>query len=154
MASRPQKSLPWIRPERNSPVSLQAQIAQWLEQLIVSGRLGPGDRLPSEAALGERLGVSRVTLRLAIDDLLYSTALRTYLDSIDRIIGKAVFRKEDATQNACGQRNGHTTHIPRLPKRSERARVVQAGRSRRRSPKFKTMLILNLKPQHAVPSLS
>jgi DNA-binding GntR family transcriptional regulator len=64
------KSLPWIRPERNSPVSLQVQIARWLEQLIVSGRLAPGDRLPSEAVLVERLGVSRVTLRLAIDDLV------------------------------------------------------------------------------------
>jgi GntR family transcriptional regulator len=68
--SRQTKALPWIRPERNNPVSLQAQIARWLEQLIVSGRLGPGDRLPSEAVLVERLGVSRVTLRLAIDDLV------------------------------------------------------------------------------------
>jgi GntR family transcriptional regulator len=70
VALRPPKSLPWIRPERNSPVSLQAQIARWLEQLIVAGRLGPGERLPSEAVLVERLGVSRVTLRLAIDDLV------------------------------------------------------------------------------------
>jgi GntR family transcriptional regulator len=49
---------------------MQAQIAHWLEQLIVSGRLGRGERLPSEAALVERLGVSRVTVRLAIDDLV------------------------------------------------------------------------------------
>lgn len=69
MAQRVAK-LPWIRPARNSPVSLQAQIARWLEHLIASGRLGAGDRLPSEAVLGERLGVSRVTLRLAIDDLV------------------------------------------------------------------------------------
>ena len=41
--------LPWIKPERSSPVSLQLQIARWLEELIVSGKLGPGERLPSEA---------------------------------------------------------------------------------------------------------
>jgi GntR family transcriptional regulator len=51
-------------------VSLQAQIARWLEELILSRRLGPGERLPSEATLVERLGVSRVTVRLAIDDLV------------------------------------------------------------------------------------
>ncbi|CAN5901053.1 GntR family transcriptional regulator [soil metagenome] len=64
------RPLPWIKPERNSPVSMQAQIAGWLEQLVVSGRLGPGERLPSEATLVERLGVSRVTVRLAIDELV------------------------------------------------------------------------------------
>jgi GntR family transcriptional regulator len=70
VGSRQSRALPWIRPERNSPVSMQAQIAHWLEQLIGSGRLGAGDRLPSEATLVERLGVSRVTVRLAIDDLV------------------------------------------------------------------------------------
>ncbi len=70
MGTRPSRSLPWIRPERNSSVSMQAQIAQWLEHLIGAGRLGAGDRLPSEATLVERLGVSRVTVRLAIDDLV------------------------------------------------------------------------------------
>ena len=62
--------LPWLKPERNNPVPLQTQIARWLEQLIVSGRLAAGDRLPAEAVLVERLGVSRVTLRLAMDDLV------------------------------------------------------------------------------------
>ena len=69
---RPQQTRPfsWIRPERNSPVPMQTQIARWLEQLIVSGSLRAGDRLPAEVALVERLGVSRVTVRLAMDDLV------------------------------------------------------------------------------------
>jgi len=78
------RPLPWIKPERNSPVSLQTQIGRWLEQLIVSGQLGPGERLPSEAALVERLGVSRVTVRLAIDDLVAR-------DLITRSHGKGSF---------------------------------------------------------------
>jgi GntR family transcriptional regulator len=76
--------LPWIKPERNSPVSLQLQIARWLEELIVSGKLGPAERLPSEAALVQRLGVSRVTVRLAIDDLVAR-------DLITRSHGKGSF---------------------------------------------------------------
>lgn len=70
MRSQKARPLPWIKPERNSPVPMQTQIARWLEQLIVSGRLGAGDRLPAEVALVERLGVSRVTVRLAMDDLV------------------------------------------------------------------------------------
>ncbi len=70
MRSQTPRALPWIKPERNSPVPMQTQIVRWLEQLIVSRRLGAGDRLPAESMLVERLGVSRVTLRLAMDDLV------------------------------------------------------------------------------------
>ncbi|WP_296325379.1 GntR family transcriptional regulator [Reyranella sp.] len=49
---------------------LQTQIARWLEHLIVSGSLRAGDRLPAEVTLVERLGVSRVTVRLAMDELV------------------------------------------------------------------------------------
>jgi DNA-binding GntR family transcriptional regulator len=68
-STRPQ-ALPWIRPERNSPLSMQAQIARWLETLIVKGRLAAGEQLPAETVLVEKLGVSRVTLRCAIDELV------------------------------------------------------------------------------------
>jgi DNA-binding GntR family transcriptional regulator len=70
MRSHTPRALPWIKPERNSPVPMQTQIARWLEELIVSGRFAAGDRLPAESRLVERLGVSRVTLRLAMDDLV------------------------------------------------------------------------------------
>jgi GntR family transcriptional regulator len=46
-----------------------AQVAQELRQRIVSGDLGASGALESEAALGQRYGVSRVTVRRALDEL-------------------------------------------------------------------------------------
>jgi DNA-binding GntR family transcriptional regulator len=83
----------WIRPERNSPVPMQAQIARWLEQLIVSGALGAGDRIPAEVALVANLGVSRVTVRLAIDDLV-SRGLITRAHGKGSFVSPAIVRHD------------------------------------------------------------
>lgn len=93
------RALPWIKPERNSPVPMQTQIARWLEQLIVSGRLAAGDRLPAESVLVERLGVSRVTLRLATDDLVARGL-------ITRSHGKGSFVSSAAVQHDILSRQG------------------------------------------------
>lgn len=45
------------------------QIAEKLQAEILSGILSPGDALPSEAQLGERFSVSRVTVRQALKAL-------------------------------------------------------------------------------------
>ena len=42
------------------------RIGSWLEQLIVSRTLAPGDKLPSEVEIANALGVSRMTLRQAL----------------------------------------------------------------------------------------
>jgi DNA-binding FadR family transcriptional regulator len=48
---------------------LSDRIAQELEQSIIDGALSPGERLPAERQLAERLGVSRPSLREAIQKL-------------------------------------------------------------------------------------
>jgi len=48
---------------------LSDQIAQQLEHMIADGTLAPGARLPAERQLSERLGVSRPSLREAIQKL-------------------------------------------------------------------------------------
>ena len=54
---------------RENATSLYAQIATRLLEEMEAGLYEPTGRLPSEAALGERFGVSRVTVRLALDKL-------------------------------------------------------------------------------------
>jgi DNA-binding GntR family transcriptional regulator len=46
-----------------------AQIEDRLAEAITGGDLGAGDRLPPERVLAERFGVSRMTLRQALDSL-------------------------------------------------------------------------------------
>lgn len=55
--------------DKNSSVSLHIQIRNELLGEILSGKLEPGDRLPSEREMQERFGVSRTTARLALADL-------------------------------------------------------------------------------------
>ena len=40
-----------------------------IKDMIVSGELGPGDRLPPEKELSERLGLSRSSMREAVKAL-------------------------------------------------------------------------------------
>lgn len=54
---------------RDSTTSLYEQIAHRLLEEIQRGDFEPTGKLPSEAELGERFGVSRVTVRLAVGKL-------------------------------------------------------------------------------------
>ncbi|NEL53004.1 GntR family transcriptional regulator [Modestobacter sp. CPCC 205119] len=56
--------------DRSSPVPLYFQVAQQIEAAIDSGTLAPGDRLENEVALADRLGLSRPTMRQAIQSLV------------------------------------------------------------------------------------
>jgi DNA-binding GntR family transcriptional regulator len=56
--------------DRSSPVPLYFQAAGKLEQLIESGEMPVGGRLDNEVELAERLGVSRPTMRRAIQYLV------------------------------------------------------------------------------------
>ena len=59
-----------IRVDRNSPVPLYFQAAQYLEQMIESGELPMGTRLDNEADLAGQLGLSKPTMRRAIEYLV------------------------------------------------------------------------------------
>jgi DNA-binding GntR family transcriptional regulator len=59
-----------IMVDRYSPVPMYYQVAQQLEHAIETGELAPGTRLDGELALAAQLGVSRPTLRRAIEYLV------------------------------------------------------------------------------------
>jgi DNA-binding GntR family transcriptional regulator len=56
--------------ERSGPIPLYHQLASRIEAAIVDGRVPAGARIDNEVALGERLGLSRPTIRRAIQDLV------------------------------------------------------------------------------------
>jgi len=56
--------------DRTSPIPLYFQVAQHLEQAIAGGGLPPGARLDNEVQLASMLGLSRPTMRQAIQHLV------------------------------------------------------------------------------------
>lgn len=52
-----------------TPETASDSAVRFLRAMIFSGELRPGDRLPPERDLGTRLGISRMTLRLALKAL-------------------------------------------------------------------------------------
>ena len=56
--------------DRSGPIPLYYQLASRIEAAILDGRIPAGARIDNEVGLGERLGISRPTVRRAIQDLV------------------------------------------------------------------------------------
>jgi DNA-binding FadR family transcriptional regulator len=63
------------------PRRLYQQVADQLRGLLDSGEYGPGDRLPAERELAERLGISRPTVREALIALEVEGRIRIKVSS-------------------------------------------------------------------------
>ncbi len=59
-----------ISVDRRSPVPLYFQVSHQIEEAIEAGTLEPGHKLDNEIALADRLGLSRPTMRRAIQELV------------------------------------------------------------------------------------
>src|SRR3954454_11629279 len=59
-----------LRIDRSSPVPLYHQLAEQLSAAVMDGRLEPGDPFENEMAMCERLGLSRPTVRRAIQEMV------------------------------------------------------------------------------------
>jgi DNA-binding GntR family transcriptional regulator len=59
-----------ISVNRSSPVPLYFQVAEQLEKAILDGSLAAGDRISNEVSLAKKLGLSRPTMRQAIQLLV------------------------------------------------------------------------------------
>lgn len=56
--------------DRSSPVPLYFQVAEQIERAIVEGELGPGQKIDNEVSFALALGLSRPTMRQAIQTLV------------------------------------------------------------------------------------
>ena len=71
---------------------LSTSVVRQIEGLILRGILRPGERLPSERELAERLGVSRPSLRDAVAELQDQGLLATRAGSgiyVAEVLGSA-----------------------------------------------------------------
>lgn len=103
--------------------TLQQRIRQMVSAAILSGRLRPGDRMPSSRGLAEHLGVSRITVTLAYTELVSSDYLTSrgrsgyfVSDSVPvHPAFKPVARRDEAVDWA-GLTGGRFTALERVEK--------------------------------------
>lgn len=86
-----------ITVDRTSPVPLYYQVAQVLERAIESGELAAGERLDNEIALAESLGLSRPTMRRAIQYLVERGLLVRKRGVGTQVVHRAVRRPIELT---------------------------------------------------------
>lgn len=88
--------------------SVPEYVAERLQRMILAGELAPGEALPAQRTLAERLGVSRTSLREAL------TVLET-LGLVRVRAGKGVFVSDpSADDTAPGPRGDRYTHAARV----------------------------------------
>lgn len=63
-------SQPSVQVDRSSPIPLYFQVSRQLERAIESGEMPAGTRLDNEISLADRFGLSRPTMRRAIQELV------------------------------------------------------------------------------------
>jgi GntR family transcriptional regulator len=92
--------------DRDSGVPAYEQIAEFLVELIESGPLPVGARVPSERDLAKLVGVSRMTARAALSSLVQRGLL-------DRGVGRGTFVARAKLEHDLGHLTGFTEMIRR-----------------------------------------
>jgi GntR family transcriptional regulator/MocR family aminotransferase len=108
-----------VRLDRRQGVSLQAQLYRQIRELIVSGRLKAGIRLPSTRDLVGQLGVSRNTIVYALDQLVAEGYLNTR-------VGSGVYVADLPTRDAGRFTIGSSTNSAKPPRISLRPSQLSA----------------------------
>lgn len=105
--------------ERGQGVALWRQIAAAMEADIAGGNRAAGDRLPTEAALTERFGVNRHTVRRALEDLEARGLIRVEQ-------GRGAFVAEDVVDYRLGPRT-RFSEVLRGQNREPAGRILRIG---------------------------
>lgn len=121
--------------ERNSPVPLYYQVAQQLERSIEAGELTPGMRLANEINLADLLGLSRPTVRKAMEYLVDKGLVVRQRGVGTRVVSPKVRRSLELTSlfddlEASGQRPTTTVlsnTIEHVPAEAAEALAIPEG---------------------------
>ena len=112
------------------------QIQEVLTGEIAAGRFGPGDRLPTEAALAQRFGVNRHTVRRALREMQEAGLIHarrgagvfvTHRPIPYRLGPDVKFSQNMAETGHAGQR--HILRLETLPASAEEADVLEIRRN-------------------------
>src|SRR2546427_8489282 len=88
-------------------LSLQGQIREMLVDAILSGILAPGESIPSSRELARHLGVARITVVLAYQQLARSEEHTSELQSQSNLVCRLLLEKKKAAELA--PYRAHTT---------------------------------------------
>jgi DNA-binding GntR family transcriptional regulator len=86
-----------VRIDRETPVPLYHQLAEQLSAAIARGELQPGDAFENEVAMASRLGLSRPTVRRAIQELVGQGLLLRRRGLGTRVAGRQIHRRAELT---------------------------------------------------------
>src|SRR6478672_7138349 len=86
-----------VRIDRETPVPLYHQLAEQLSAAIASGQLQPGDAFENEVAMAGRLGLSRPTVRRAIQELVGQGLLLRRRGLGTTVAGRQIHRRAELT---------------------------------------------------------
>jgi DNA-binding GntR family transcriptional regulator len=97
--------------DRTGPVPLWFQIATRLQQAITSGDIPAGARLENEIAIGEKLGLSRPTVRRAIQELVDKGLVVRRRGIGTQVVQGAVSRPVELTSLYEDMQRGHLSPV-------------------------------------------
>jgi GntR family transcriptional regulator / MocR family aminotransferase len=120
--------LPPIVLDRASPAPMYRQLYEWFRRSIIEGRLRPGQRVPSTRGLATELGISRIPVLGAFEQLLAEGYLEAFVGAgtcVARSIPDEGLRAAAAGTRARGQEPGERRALRRVSRRG--ARVAQAS---------------------------
>ncbi|WP_105036148.1 GntR family transcriptional regulator [Cryobacterium aureum] len=131
MSVQDEKTLPmgmFMDLQRSGPIPLYFQVSQRIEKAILSGELPAGSRLENEVALGQRLGLSRPTVRRAIQEIVDKGLLVRRRGIGTQVVHGQVTRKVELTSLYDDLTNTHkvpSTHLLTLESQPADAKTAE-----------------------------
>jgi DNA-binding GntR family transcriptional regulator len=87
----------FVTVDRSSPIPLYYQIAEQLKRAVEAGEITPGTRLANEVELADDLGVSRPTMRKAMEQLVGNGLVVRQRGAGTRVVSPKVLRYLELT---------------------------------------------------------